>query len=118
MRACAFALILLAAPALADAKPKIVVAPAGECAGEERELAAGPFPKPPEAAEVPGLSLLHLTPANVAASAPSAGAALPTPPAFTGPGPCDNPGSGCSLAEIVDDPNPEAGCGFPGSTCP
>lgn len=118
MRACAFALVLLAAPAFADAKPKIVVAPAGACAGEERELVAGPFPKAPKEASVPGLSLAHLSPANVAASASSAAAALPSPPAFDGPGPCDNPGSGCSLAEMFDDPNPEAGCGFPGSPCP
>lgn len=118
MRACAFALLLLAAPAIGDARAKVVVAPAGECAGEERELASGPFPKAPESAPIPGLALAHLTPANVAATAPSAGAALPAPPTFTGAGPCENPASGCSLAELVDDPNPEAGCGFPGSTCP
>jgi hypothetical protein len=128
-------MVLFALPALA-APPKIVVAPAGDCAGEERELANPLLPKgvaPEDAALAPeapvaepdtGLAvgpepIAHLTPANVAANLPPAGSPLqqPVPPSFAGPGACDTPGSGC-VEGLFEDPDPGTGCGFPGSPCP
>jgi hypothetical protein len=119
MRAAVVAMVLLAAPASAQAPPQIVVAPAGECAGEELDLAQGVFPLAPAPSEAPPeFTLAHLTPANVAANGSVAGAPPPTAPEFLGPGSCDNPGSGCLGEKLVEDPDPGTGCGFPGSPCP
>lgn len=127
MRTCLLALSLAAAPAWAESQPRttatIAVAPAGECAGEERELAQHLLPKGAEEADaVPAATgpsaLSHLAPTQVAAAAPAATVPLPALPAFAGPGACDNPGSGCATERIVDDPDPGSGCGFPGSPCP
>lgn len=121
MRACVLGMLLLATPAFAGA-PTIVVAPAGECAGEERELAHPFVPKPARPtdaalASLP-LALSHLAPTSVAAGTAPANAQLPSPPAFSGPGACDNPGSGCVSEKLLEDPDPGTGCGFPGSACP
>jgi hypothetical protein len=129
MRAWLLSIFVLAAPALAEAPATIVVAPAGECAGEERDLARPALPKPParDAAGPVGIAndptptpagVVHLTPTNVASNAPLAEAPLPALSAFGGPGACDNPGSGCALEKIIEDPDPGTGCGFPGSGCP
>ena len=120
MRVCAFLLLVIAAPALADEPARIVVAPAGECAGDERDLVLAPLAKPgQDGAELPAPGALHLSPAQVAAHDPAPAAGTPpVPSAFTGPGACDNPGSGCVLEKLLDDPNPGTGCGFPGSSCP
>jgi hypothetical protein len=46
---------------------------------------------------------------------------FPELPPFDPPGrdACDQPGSGCAsvLSDIFDDPDPDPGCGFPGSPC-
>jgi hypothetical protein len=138
MRACLVVLLVLfALPALADAPPPVVVAPAGECAGEERDLAVNLLPRAGSSGSAspmgePGASeparagsaptgppaVLHLTPTQVAAAGGQPAASLPEPPSFAGPGACDNPGSGCAPSKIFDDPNPGSGCGFPGSPCP
>jgi hypothetical protein len=123
VRAFVVAMCLLATSAVAeDAPPALAVAPAGECAGEERELAQPFLPKAaskdeavPLATGASGLGLL--SPTQVAASGALAGVPPPTAPSFAGPGACDTPGSGC-VTEIVDDPDPGSGCGFPGSPCP
>ncbi len=121
MRACVFGMLLFALPAFAET-PKIVVAPAGECAGEERELSHPFLPKSARADEsalsTSTLAVTHLTPANVAATTSLASAPLPMPAAFSGPGACDNPGSGCVSEKLFEDPDPGTGCGFPGSVCP
>jgi hypothetical protein len=125
MRCAILALGLLAAPALGET-PGLALAPAGECAGEERELAPrasaraqdgdAEAPAPIPAATGPN-ALAHLTPLP-----PVAGGASPLAPpassAFEGPGPCDTPGSGCAVKTLVDDPDPGTGCGLPGSACP
>jgi len=127
MRVCLLGLLLLAAGASADGG-KLVVAPAGVCAGEERDLVL-PTAKP--AADQPGSTFepasapavttpaaLHLSPTHVASGPHVAGLAPPSLPAFAGPGACDRPGSGCALEKILDDPDPGTGCGMPGSPCP
>jgi len=119
MRAWLLSMLLLAAPAFAEAPAPIVVAAAGSCAEDDPNRAPRALPKPPADETAPlAVGVLHLTPANVAANAAFAG--LPRPPtaAFEGPGACDNPGSGCAGAKIVEDPDPGTGCGFPGSACP
>jgi len=118
MRTWLLSMLLLAAPAFAGAPATIVVAPAGECAGDE-DLARRTLPEPPANEPTPlEVGALHLTPTDVASKAPLAGLPLPAPGAFAGPGACDNPGSGCAAAKIVEDPDPGTGCGFPGSACP
>jgi hypothetical protein len=104
---------------------ELVVAPAGVCAGEERELAPPPTAKPPaqesSSALPPPATMpptLHLSPTQVASAAPAAAIEPPTPPSFAGPGACDRPGSGCMLEKVLDDPDPGTGCGMPGSPCP
>jgi hypothetical protein len=140
MRRLLTALCLLgAASALAEER-RVVVAPAGECAGEERELAANLLPKPGDGADrkvgtqlatpfgsapasagatPPAASAAtHLSPAQVAGAPSAATTTPPAPPVFGGPGACDDPGSGCSTGKVVEDPDPGTGCGFPGSPCP
>jgi hypothetical protein len=121
MRACVLAMVLFAGPGLAE-PAKVVIAPAGECAGEERELRHPLLPKSARQSDseraLQPAALAHLSPANVAATAASAGAPLPLPPAFSGPGACDDPGSGCVSEKLLEDPDPGTGCGFPGSVCP
>ncbi len=94
-----------------------MVAPAGECAGDERDLSLPLLPKESAAtASAPAHLLLSPT---VVAAAP--GGAKSSPPAFAsfgGPGACDNPGSGCVPEKLIEDPDPGTGCGFPGSPCP
>jgi hypothetical protein len=115
---------LLAAPAFAEApQPTLVVAPAGDCAGEERELVLPVLPKAASKDEAVSLAtgpsgLALLDPKQVASSGPLAGLPPPAPSAFAGPGACDTPGSGCVTEKLVDDPDPGSGCGFPGSPCP
>jgi hypothetical protein len=119
MRAWIACLALVAVPALAEPPARIAVAPAAECAGEERDLALPPLPKPGDAdAPLPNPGILHLTLAQVAAGGPRVLTPPPTASSFEGPGPCDEPGSGCALDKLVDDPDPGTGCGFPGSPCP
>ena len=119
MRGCIFAMIWFAGAALADAPPRLVVAPAGDCAGLERDLAPPVFSeRGAEDETAPVLGVTHLTPANVAGGPPLASLAVPALPAFSGPDPCDNPGSGCVLDHLIEDPDPGTGCGFPGSPCP
>jgi hypothetical protein len=119
MRAWLLWIAFAATPALAGAPGRLDLAPAGECAGEERELAVALLPKPPAEEDAkPPASVLHLNPNEVAASAVLVSPSLPEPAAFSGPGACDNPGSGCALGELVEDPDPGTGCGFPGSACP
>ena len=112
-------LALVAAPALAEPPAELVVAPAGECAGEERDLGLPPLPRREDSeALLPSAGVLHLSPTQVA-SGPTR--PLTPPPAaslFEGPGACDEPGSGCALEKLIDDPDPGTGCGFPGSPCP
>jgi hypothetical protein len=103
----------LAAPALGEA-PKLAVAPAGVCAGEEPDLIVR-LTDEDDDARMP-ISLL-LTPSDVAAGTPSAGLPAPALPQFSGPGPCDDPGSGCRTRPILEVPDPGTGCGFPGSEC-
>jgi len=135
MRVCLLGLLLLATGASAETG-KLVVAPAGVCAGEERDLTLPVGAKPaadeessasegPAAGAVPGgapavtlPAALHLSPTQVASGAAVSGLAPPVPPAFAGPGACDEPGSGCSLEKVLDDPDPGTGCGLPGSPCP
>jgi hypothetical protein len=126
MRVCLLGLLLLAASASADVG-KLVVAPAGPCAGEEGDLAAkasgkraGNEAASSDPAGAPGVmapAVLHLSPTQVA-SGGTGGLAPPVPPAFAGPGACDRPGSGCALEKVLDDPDPGTGCGMPGSPCP
>lgn len=119
MRGWLLPILLLATPALGEAPARLVLAPAGDCAGEERDLALPPLPKPVQEETPPPASLLHLSPTDVAANATRASVlAPPVPTAFSGPDACDNPGSGCALEKLLDDPDPGTGCGFPGSTCP
>jgi len=129
-----FALVcLLGAGAAFAEPPRVVFAPAGECAGEERELAAGWLPKsgasePGDLANAAGPigtalpipaapAATHLTPTQVASAGPMAITSPPAPPVFGGPGACDEPGSGCSTGKLVEDPDPGTGCGLPGSPC-
>ena len=110
-------LLLGSLASVAGGEERIVVAPAGECAGEEREIVLPLFPK--ETASVSAVPAhLLLSPLNVASSTPGPSAGAPELPAFAGPGACDNPGSGCLPEKIIDDPDPGTGCGFPGSPCP
>ena len=112
------ALLLGSLASLASAEERLVVAAAGECAGEERELAARVLPKS-SATVASATTVLLLSPSDVAAASPALAAAeLPSPPSFSGPGACDNPGSGCVPDKVLDDPDPGTGCGFPGSPCP
>ncbi|HEU4428934.1 MAG TPA: hypothetical protein VFT98_09280 [Myxococcota bacterium] len=129
MRVYLLGLLLLATGASADAG-KLVVAPAGVCAGEERDLLVPPAAKPEadeaasaleEPAGAPPVTMpaaFHLSPTQVASGPDLAGLAPPVPPAFAGPGACDHPGSGCALEKVLDDPDPGTGCGLPGSPCP
>jgi hypothetical protein len=119
MRLWLACLLLVAAPALAGPPATIVVAPAGECAGEERDLVLPPLPGREDSEAfvlVPGV--LHLSPKQVASGPPRALIPPPAASPFEGPGPCDEPGSGCALEKLIDDPDPGSGCGFPGSPCP
>jgi hypothetical protein len=119
MRAWLLSMLLLATPAFAEAPAPIVVAPAGSCAEDDANRAPRALPKPPADEPAPlEAGVLHLSPADVASNAALAGLPLPAPAAFEGPGACDNPGSGCAGARIVEDPDPGTGCGFPGSGCP
>ena len=119
MRVWLLPLLALAAPALADVPPGAPLAPAGTCAGEEPDLARGPSSTETLSEPAPApLSVVHLVPMSVSSGASAASFAPPTPSAFSGPGACDNPGSGCMAERIVDDPDPGTGCGFPGSACP
>jgi hypothetical protein len=119
MRVWLLPLLALAAPALADVPPGVPLAPAGTCAGEEPDLAQEPAGAQPLNEPTPApLSVVHLMPTGVSSGASVPGFAPPTVSAFSGPGACDNPGSGCITERIVDDPDPGTGCGFPGSACP
>ena len=129
MRVCLLGLLLLAAAASSAEGAKLVVAPAGVCAEEERDLTLPPREKPvgDESASGPeqptgGAAVtlpptLHLSPQQVASGPDVGGLAPPIPPAFAGPGACDRPGSGCALEKVLDDPDPGTGCGLPGSPC-
>jgi hypothetical protein len=115
------ALLFGSLASLAGAEERLVLAPAGECAGEERDLALPLLPNlgaKGGANDASTPAHLLLSPLSVASSAGLPGAELPEPPLFGGPGACDNPGSGCLLEKIIDDPDPGTGCGFPGSPCP
>ena len=119
MRVWLLSIVVLAAPAFAENPAPIVFAPAGECAGEERELTLDPLPKPAANQSIPPqASLLHVSPAQVAANASAGGPPPPNSSAFAGPGACDNPGSGCVQERVFEDPDPGSGCGLPGSPCP
>jgi hypothetical protein len=124
MRASLLAMIVLAAPALGGAPDALAIAPAGVCAGEEPGQALPAPPGPPGTEAVrdesrpPLAGALHLSPNDVAVPVAQATETPPGPPGFAGPGPCDNPGSGCAGEKIVDDRDPGSGCGFPGSPCP
>jgi len=143
MRVCLVALLLLATGAAADTG-KLVVAPAGVCAGDERDLALalgskaraedsevaegsavvstpmpGTVPATPAAAPAATMpATLHLSPTQVSSGPSVAGLEPPAPPTFAGPGACDQPGSGCVLERVLEDPDPGTGCGLPGSPCP
>jgi hypothetical protein len=119
MRAWLLSMLVLATPALAGTPATLEVAPAGICAGDEGDLDPRVLPVPP-AGEPAALEvgIVHLTPADVASNAALAALPLPAPAVFEGPGACDNPGSGCAGREILEDPDPGTGCGFPGSPCP
>jgi hypothetical protein len=132
-RLLGLACLLTASAAFAEA-PKLVFAPAGECAGEERELNPLWAPKPgagdagdaasstdlfgavPPVPTAPAAT--HLSPTQVASAVPAATTPPPASPVFGGPGACDDPGSGCNAGKSIDDPDPGTGCGFPGSPCP
>lgn len=132
-RLLGLACLLTGSAAFAE-PPKLVFAPAGECAGEERELGPMWAPKPgaAEAADlargvdhlgavppVPAApAATHLSPTQVASAGPTATTPPPASPVFSGPGACDDPGSGCNAGKSIDDPDPGTGCGFPGSPCP
>lgn len=116
-RSVLVALLIGSLASVAGGEERIVLAPAGECAGDERDLA---LPLLPKAGENDAAAPAHLllSPLNVASAANGPSAALPELPAFAGPGACDNPGSGCLPEKVIDDPDPGSGCGFPGSPCP
>lgn len=97
------------------------VAPAGVRAGEERELelrAAGRAPAAGEPADAGASGPAHLLLQVASGPPPMPPLAFPTAPGFAGRGTGGTPGSGCSGGERLDDPDPGADCGFPGSPCP
>ena len=118
MRRSLFAFLLLGSLASsAGGEERIVVAQAGECAGDERDLSLPLLPKD-SAANLSAPAYLLLSPLIVAAAAGGPSSSPPALAGFGGPGACDNPGSGCLPEKLVDDPDPGTGCGFPGSPCP
>ncbi len=122
-RATLLAIALLLVSDRASAVDPSELAPPGLCAGEERDIelrAKGALPSGDEGTSTGGPSRLHLSPLQVAGAAgPAPALPLPAAPSMVGPGPCDQPGSGCAgEVKVFDDPNPGTGCGFPGSPCP
>lgn len=72
-----------------------------------------------------GAPRVHLTPIQVAASPIPFSGPRPLPQAFSGPGACDQPGSGCqgqvlpaASGPVFVDPPPAGGCNFPGCILP
>ncbi len=99
----------------------------GVCATAARELRQGPLAAEASASEndakqtATGAPRVHLTPVQVAATPPPFSGPRPPTPTFTGPGPCDQPGSGCrgpilpaSQGPSFVDRTPAGGGGFPG----
>ena len=112
-------------PGAANAVEPDELAPPGVCAGEQRELRKGPVQADAaDGATTRGLARVHVTPIDVAFGPPTPGGPRPVPPSFSGPGPCDRPGSGCLGAvrpaaptpptPRFTDPDPTGGCNFPG----
>jgi hypothetical protein len=96
--------------------------PAGSCL--ETQVLGG-FSVVPAGAPAVALGDLGSCPFHVA-TVPSALPPVSAPPTGTDVDPfdppgrdtCDDPGSGCrAVCEICEDPDPDTGCGFPGSPC-
>lgn len=122
----AVALFVAAWPGVASAVDPDELAAPGACAEELREIRRGPAQPGgvDQSSTTIGLARVHVTPIDVAAGPTAIAGPRPIPPSFTGPGPCDSPGSGClgpvlpaaSAATLptFGDPNPGGGCNFPG----